>query len=63
MCVDAENDPELFWALRGGIGANFGIVTADIAASPCVVRAPGAWVAWSGERPAKGADSVIGGLR
>lgn len=28
MRVDAESDPELFWALRGGVGANFGIVTA-----------------------------------
>lgn len=26
--VDAANDPELFWALRGGGGGNFGIVTA-----------------------------------
>ncbi|MGZ5324189.1 MAG: FAD-binding oxidoreductase [Solirubrobacterales bacterium] len=25
--VDADSDPDLFWALRGGGGANFGIVT------------------------------------
>ncbi|WP_170324061.1 FAD-binding oxidoreductase [Cryptosporangium phraense] len=26
--IDANHDPELFWALRGGGGANFGLVTA-----------------------------------
>ena len=26
--VDAENDPDLFWALRGGGGGNFALVTA-----------------------------------
>ncbi len=26
--VDADTDPELFWALRGGVAANFGVVTA-----------------------------------
>lgn len=32
-------------------------------AAESLVHSPGAWVAWTGERPEKGAESVIVGLR
>lgn len=45
--VDADNDPELFWALRGG-GGGFGVVTAievDLFATTSVVTGTAFWPA------------------
>jgi FAD/FMN-containing dehydrogenase len=41
--VSAENDPDLFWALRGGGGGNFGIVTSFTFAAP---KAPSSMFVW-----------------
>jgi len=53
--ADAETNPELFWALRGG-GGSFGIVTElEIALYP-VTEAYAGWLAWPMER----ATEVLG---
>ncbi len=43
--VDASNDPELFWALRGG-GGNFGVVTALEFRLVELREAYAGWLAW-----------------
>ncbi|MGW4460758.1 FAD-binding oxidoreductase [Micromonospora sp. NPDC004704] len=64
--VDAEHDPDLFWAVRGGGGANFGVVTAieftlhpiDTAYAGMLVwdlsnahRVLSAWAKWAPDAP------------
>ena len=49
VIVDAESDPELFWALRGG-GGSFGIVTAIELALQPVPSVFGGRLVWPGEQ-------------
>ena len=49
MRVDAERDPELFWALRGGAGG-FGVVTALELRLHAVPQAFGGRLVWPGDR-------------
>jgi UDP-N-acetylenolpyruvoylglucosamine reductase len=50
--ADREQEPDLFWALRGG-GANFGIVTAIEFALYPVAEVYAGWLAWPIERAAE----------
>ncbi|AKU98178.1 FAD-linked oxidoreductase family [Labilithrix luteola] len=55
--MSAANDPDLFWALRGGGGGNFGIVTSFRFAAP---KAPSSVVVFSLQFPAGSATNVLG---
>jgi FAD/FMN-containing dehydrogenase len=55
--VSAESDPDLFWALRGGGGGNFGIVTAFTFAAP---PAPPSMMVFSLHFPAGATAQVLG---
>lgn len=55
--VNEENDADLFWALRGGGGGNFGIVTSFTFAAP---EAPRTVVVFSLQFPAGSATDVLG---
>ncbi len=53
--VDADHEPELFWALRGG-GGNFGVVTALEFSLVPLTSAYAGWLAWDWTQ----AERVIG---
>ncbi|MFF2521014.1 FAD-binding oxidoreductase [Streptomyces liangshanensis] len=58
VTVDAEHEPELFWAIRGG-GGNFGVVTSLRVRLHAVGRVLAGMVGYGGQEAA----SVLSGLR
>ncbi len=55
--VDADNEPELFWALRGGGGGSFGVVTALEFALYPVAAVEGGTLFWPIERAGEVLDA------
>ena len=61
--VDAASDPELFWALRGGGGGNFGVVTAIEFALHPVAEVEMGFLLWPVQPGPRGAARLVGDHR